>query len=107
VAFAFAAAGDTNLEWQVDIIDAGNFLAGGKCYSGRPATWNQGDFTYDGVVDILDAASFLSTGLFDAGLYNTAAAPSGVAAVPEPALGWAACGVGASLLVRSRRWRHG
>ena len=107
VAFAFAAAGDTNLDWQVDIIDAANFLAGGKFDSGSPATWNQGDFTYDWVVDILDAASFLSNGLFDAGVYNAPPAPAGVAAVPEPALGWAACGVGASLLVRLRRWRCG
>ena len=85
VTFAFAAAGDTNLDWQVDIIDAANFLAGGKFDSGSPATWNEGDFTYDGVVDILDAASFLSNGLFDAGPYN---APPGqakaIAAVPEP-----------------------
>ena len=85
VTFAFAAAGDTNLDWQVDIIDAANFLAGGKFDTGSPASWNEGDFTYDGMVDILDAASFLSNGLFDAGSYNPppgATAP--VAAVPEP-----------------------
>ena len=56
--FAFAAAGDTNLDWQVDIVDAASFLAGGKFDSGTPASWNQGDFTYDGVVDILNAADF-------------------------------------------------
>jgi len=85
VTFAFAAAGDTNLDWQVDIIDAANFLAGGKFDSGSPATWNEGDFTYDGVVDILDAASFLSNGLFDAGPYNPTSGQVGaVAAVPEP-----------------------
>ncbi|MBU6222890.1 MAG: autotransporter-associated beta strand repeat-containing protein, partial [Planctomycetes bacterium] len=50
VTFAFAAAGDTNLDWQVDIIDAANFLAGGKFDTGSPASWNEGDFTYDGVV---------------------------------------------------------
>jgi hypothetical protein len=83
--FAFAAAGDTNLDWQVDIIDAANFLAGGKFDSGAPATWNEGDFTYDGVVDILDAASFLSNGLFDAGSYNPPPGQAGaIAAVPEP-----------------------
>jgi len=86
VTFGFAAAGDTNLDWQVDILDAANFLSGGKFDSGTPATWNQGDFTYDGFVDILDAASFLANGLFDAGLYNTpapqAASTSGTAADP-------------------------
>ena len=91
VTFAYAAPGDTNLDWQVDILDAANFLAGGRFDSGLPATWNEGDFTYDGVADILDAASFLSTGLFDAGRYNppAAASPSagGVAAVPEPSTG--------------------
>jgi autotransporter-associated beta strand protein len=85
VTFAFAAAGDTNLDWQVDIIDAANFLAGGKFDSGSPASWNEGDFTYDGVVDILDAASFLSNGLFDAGSYNPPPGQAGaIAAVPEP-----------------------
>jgi autotransporter-associated beta strand protein len=96
VTFAFAAAGDTNLDWQVDIIDAANFLAGGKFDSGTPASWNEGDFTYDGVVDILDAASFLSTGLFDAGPYNAAPGTAGsVAAVPEPTgLAWVAAAAG-------------
>ena len=76
VTFAFAAAGDTNLDWAVDVLDAANFLAGGAFDSGQPATWNAGDFGYDGVVDILDAADFLATALFDAGTYNapTAAA---------------------------------
>jgi fibronectin-binding autotransporter adhesin len=87
VTFAFAAPGDTNLDWNVDILDAANFLAGGKFDSGAAATWNEGDFGYDGVVDILDAADFLSTGLFDAGAYNPppASAP-GITAVPEPSV---------------------
>ena len=85
VTFAFAAAGDTNLDWQVDIIDAANFLAAGKFDSGTPANWNDGDFTYDGFVDILDAAAFLSNGLFDAGVYNPPSGQAGgIAAVPEP-----------------------
>ena len=102
VTFAFAAAGDTNLDWQVDILDAANFLSGGKFDSGSPASWNEGDFTYDGVVDILDAASFLSTGLFDAGPYN--AAPGIVSAVPEPTglAAWAAVAAGTWLFSRRR-----
>jgi len=83
VRFSFAAPSDTNLDWQVDVLDAANFLAGGRFDTGLPATWNEGDFTYDGVVDILDAASFLSVGLFDAGPYD---GQPQVSAVPEPGL---------------------
>lgn len=87
--FAYAAAGDTNLDWQIDLLDAANFLAGNAFDSGRPATWAEGDFTYDGMVDVLDAADFVATGLYDGGGYNLPAGAAGVAAVPEPAA-WAA-----------------
>ena len=109
---AYAAPGDTNLDWSVDILDTANFLALGKFDAGSPATWREGDFNYDGFVDILDADAFVSTGLFNAGNYNTpsgervAVAPVGsVAAVPEPstwALLAAACG-GAVAACRGRR----
>jgi autotransporter-associated beta strand protein len=91
VTFAFAAPGDTNLDWSVDILDAANFLSFGKFDTDLTATWLEGDFSYDGVVDILDAADFFATNLFDAGRYNPPAAASssagGVAAVPEPSTG--------------------
>jgi hypothetical protein len=85
MALAYAAPGDTNLDWQVDLLDTANFLAAGQFDSSSLATWSEGDFTYDGLVDILDAADFLSTGLYDAGGYNGSGA-AGVAAVPEPAV---------------------
>jgi autotransporter-associated beta strand protein len=85
VSAAFAAAGDTNLDWTVDVLDAANFLAGGRFDSGLSAAWNEGDFTYDGITDILDAADLLSTGLYDSGSYNAAVGVAGrVVAVPEP-----------------------
>jgi fibronectin-binding autotransporter adhesin len=85
VSFAFAAPGDTNIDWQVDVLDAGNFLSFGKFDTGLAATWLEGDFNYDGVVDVLDAADFFGTGLYDAGTYNPPAGAVGaVAAVPEP-----------------------
>jgi hypothetical protein len=68
---SYAAPGDTNLDSTVDVLDAANFLAGGKFDAGLPASWTDGDFGYDGVVDILDVADFLSTGLFDTGMYGT------------------------------------
>jgi hypothetical protein len=82
---AYAAPGDTNVDWSIDILDAANFLSGGKFDTGSPAVWFEGDFSYDGIVDILDAADFFATGLYDAGNYNTAPGLSGgIAAVPEP-----------------------
>ncbi|MFM7206747.1 MAG: autotransporter-associated beta strand repeat-containing protein [Planctomycetaceae bacterium] len=80
------AAGDANLDGTIDILDIGQFLAGGRFDSALPAVWQDGDFNYDGVVDTLDLADFLSTGLLDQGSFGAApAARSGVAAVPEPA----------------------
>ena len=103
---AYAAPGDTNLDWSVDILDTANFLALGKFDTGSPATWLDGDFNYDGIVDILDADAFVSTGLFNAGNYNTPPVAAGsVAAVPEPspwAMLAAACG-GAVAAGRGRR----
>jgi hypothetical protein len=84
--FAYAAPGDTNIDWQVDLVDALNFVTLGKFDTGLPASWLDGDFNYDGVVDILDALDFFNTGLYDAGAYNPPPGlAGGVAAVPEPA----------------------
>jgi hypothetical protein len=105
VSFAFAAPGDTNLDWQVDVLDASNFLSFGKFDSGLAATWLEGDFNYDGVVDVLDAADFFGTGLYDAGSYNQPAGLTGtVAAVPEPTgLGTIAVAAAAAIALRRRR----
>ena len=85
---AYAAPGDTNLDWQVDVLDVANILAGGKFNTGAPGTWSVGDFNYDGLVNVLDAADFLTTGLYDQGSYNpppdSLVAAGSVAAVPEP-----------------------
>jgi autotransporter-associated beta strand protein/T5SS/PEP-CTERM-associated repeat protein len=104
--FGFAAPGDTNLDWRVDILDASNFIAGGKFDTSLPATWGEGDFNYDGAVDILDAADFFATGFYDAGAYN--AASESIAAVPEPnGLGVVAVGAGLAGLRAVRRKRTG
>jgi autotransporter-associated beta strand protein len=107
VTAAFAAPGDTNLDWQVDVLDASNFLSFGKFDSGLPAAWQEGDFNYDGVVDVLDAADFFGTGLYDAGSYNPPAGSAGaIAAVPEPSAVSLAAVFGGWLVVRRwRRWR--
>jgi hypothetical protein len=95
VKFGYAASGDSNLDWTIDVLDVANFVGSGKFNSGLAATWAEGDFNYDGVSDILDIADFMSSGLFNAGPYN---APAGtIAAVPEPS-GAAFVAAGISLL---------
>jgi len=84
VTVAYAAAGDTNLDWSVDILDMANAVAGAKFNSGLPASWGEGDFNYDGVFDTLDIADVVSTGLYAANLYHGTGPSGGVAAVPEP-----------------------
>lgn len=106
ITFGHASAGDTNLDWRLDILDAANFVSGGAFDSGRVATWADGDFGYDGLVDILDAADFISSGLYDAGGYNEPAAGAGGAvAVPEPSAWLPACAVVAIALGRTRAGR--
>jgi len=102
VTFAYAAPGDSNLDWTVDILDASNFLSFGKFDTGLPATWTEGDYNYDNSVDILDAADFFATSLYDAGSYNS---PAGsVAAVPEPStLGLVGVGVVGLMAMRRKR----
>jgi autotransporter-associated beta strand protein len=104
--FAYAAPGDTNLDWTVDILDVANLLAAAKFNSGAAATWSDGDANYDGIVDILDVADLISTGLFNSGLYNTP--PGSIAAVPEPGGGalLVAAAAATHAVVRRRRRRH-
>jgi autotransporter-associated beta strand protein len=81
--FAYAAPGDTNLDWTVDILDVANLLGTAKFNSGAAAVWSDGDSNYDGVIDILDVADLIAASLFNAGPYNASA--GSIAAVPEPA----------------------
>jgi autotransporter-associated beta strand protein len=100
----YAAAGDTNLDGFLDLLDAANLLSAGLYDSSSPAIWSQGDFNYDATVDVLDAADLLSTGLFDQGSYIGAAVP-GVVAVPEPAVA-ASAGLLAGLAIAAKALRR-
>jgi hypothetical protein len=81
----YAAAGDTNLDWTVDLLDATHLLGGGWLDTGAAATWQEGDFNADELVDILDVAAFIGTGLYETGAYaGTSAAAASLAVVPEP-----------------------
>ena len=93
---AYAAAGDTNLDWSVDILDVADFIGSGKFNAGVSASWAEGDFNHDGFADVLDMADFMSSGLFDADPYNAGSVV--LAPVPEPSalatiLVAAACGL--------------
>ena len=104
VTFAYAAPGDTNLDWSIDILDAANILALGKFDTGTAASWLDEDFSYDGLVDILDVADFLATGLFNAGDYNPLSAAGMVATVPEPTVGLVTAVIAAlAFVAQSRR----
>ena len=104
ITFGFAAPGDTNLDWTIDVLDLANIVGSGKFDSGLAAAWYDGDFNYDGVVDSLDVVDFLASNLFDAGSYHPAG--GSVAAVPEPtvaALVGVAAGLTAVALTRKTR----
>ena len=100
----YAAAGDTNLDGLVDVLDAANIVAGNRFDTGSPVNWQDGDFNYDGRLDILDIGDFLGTGLYDTGGYLPAAA-SQIAAVPEPGL--PSLALAAVCLACVRRWAFG
>ena len=104
----YAAAGDSNVDGVVDILDAAGFLSGGRFDNWSAAVWSEGDFNYDGIVDMLDVADFVSVNLFDRGPYvGAGAAAPGVAAVPEPGpFSWLAV-AGAAVILSRRRLRSG
>ena len=103
---AYTAPGDTNVDGQIDILDAANFVSAGTFDNAQPSVWSQGDFNYDGVVDILDAADLLGASLFDQGPFVptlAASDPATIAAVPEPAgLTLLALAAGIALAARRR-----
>lgn len=97
-----AAAGDTNYDGLIDIMDTASLLTGGCYGTGIVADWEQGDFNADRLVDILDIADFLSTGLYNQGDYRSLGLAS-VAVVPEPTPQLAVWAVAGGMLMMVRR----
>ena len=103
-AVSYAAAGDTDIDGSVDILDIANFLGGGKFNSELDASWFDGDFNYDRLVDILDVAEMMSASLFNEGAYAPSSAT--VVAVPEPVSTSGGLLIGAVVVLRRRQRRR-
>lgn len=65
----FAAAGDTNLDGVVDVIDLSNLFASDYLDPSLTATWEAGDFNHDGIIDTLDLSDLMAANLLDSGSY--------------------------------------
>jgi hypothetical protein len=72
----FAAAGDTNLDGLVDVVDINTILSQMSGDPDAPVTWNAGDFNHDDTIDVMDLAELFGVGLIDAGSYLPAPPPA-------------------------------
>jgi fibronectin-binding autotransporter adhesin len=92
VRVSYAAAGDVDLNGQVNVFDLVSVNSGGRYGTGQAAVWAQGDFNYDGVTNVFDLVGVNTAAVYGKGNYFPAAptATGGVAAVPEPMTGWLA-----------------
>jgi len=79
---SYTAPGDTNLDNQVDLLDAASFMTSGKFDSGQVGSWAEGNFNYDQFVDILDVAEFFNAKCFDAGPLATTNADTPMTSTP-------------------------
>jgi quinoprotein glucose dehydrogenase len=90
----YAAAGDANLDGQVNVFDLVGMIGSGKYGTGGTAIWSEGDFNYDGLTDVFDLVGIEGSGVYGKGKYmafgTAGAGPAAV--VPEPA--WWGLGVG-------------
>jgi autotransporter-associated beta strand protein len=102
ITVAFASAGDTNLNGQVDAFDLVTMAAGGRYATPLPATWHEGDFNYDGLVSVLDLIAIQSAGTYGSGPYLPGSAAAAFA-VPEPMPAWPAA---AALVAAAQGWRR-
>ena len=62
-------AGDANLDRRFDQLDIVHVLQGGRYLAGRPATWEEGDWTDDGLFYPWDIVAALQSGNYLQGPY--------------------------------------
>jgi autotransporter-associated beta strand protein len=87
VTVSFAAAGDVDLNGQVNVFDLVNINSSGTYGSGSASVWSQGDFNYDGVTNVFDLVGINTAAVYGQGNYFPAipTVAGVVTAVPEPA----------------------
>lgn len=83
---SYAAAGDVNLDGQVDVFDLVSINGTGVYGTARASDWSLGDFNYDGVTNVFDIVSINSAGTFARGSYfpTLARISPSISIVPEP-----------------------
>jgi len=79
IMMTYTAAGDTNLDSMVDILDATNLVTSGRYDTGTGTAWAAGDFNYDDVFDVLDISDFFNAGQYNAGMVSQAPASAATA----------------------------
>jgi hypothetical protein len=72
----FAAAGDTNLDGLVDVVDMNTILSQMSGDADAPVTWNAGDFNHDDTSDVMDLVDLFGGGVLDADTYLPAPPPA-------------------------------
>jgi autotransporter-associated beta strand protein len=107
---SFAAAGDADLDGDVDVFDLVGVNGAGRYGTGLAAVWAQGDFNYDSVTNIFDLVAVAGADVYNRGGYwpagGTATAGAVPAAVPEPS-GSGLLALSAAIAVAAgRRWRQ-
>jgi len=95
---AFAAAGDADMNGEVNVFDLVAINGSAAYGSGAASVWSTGDFKYDSVTNVFDLVATSGTNTFGRGNYRPASAPDGgAAAVPEPAFSAAFLAAAAAL----------
>jgi hypothetical protein len=95
---AVTAAGDTDLDFDVDLSDLGNLASNYGMIS--VADWLNGDFDNDGDVDLSDLGSLATN--YEAGYAQAFADFEAITGVPEPGSWMMIAGAGLLALARRR-----
>lgn len=99
---SYAAAGDIELDGDVDVFDLVGINGAGLYGTGASADWAGGDANYDGVTNVFDLVGINTAGAYGQGGYFPTAPAAAAAAVPEPAAGIGVLVAALAVLCRRR-----